>query len=153
MSIGVVQVRSTIDRSSDVSDTLDMLNLGDVNRFTVVPDEPSYRGMIQKVKDVTAYGEPSASTLAVLLEKRARTQDGMELSQDYVEENTGYNDINELAEALIAGEETLGDVGLQPTISLHPPRGGYGGTKRSHGEGGVLGNHGDEIDELLLKMR
>ncbi|MDY7081297.1 MAG: 50S ribosomal protein L30, partial [Halobacteria archaeon] len=53
----------------------------------------------------------------------------------------------------VAGETTLRDAGINPKIRLHPPRKGHAGIKKSHSEGGVIGNHGDEIDELLQKMR
>lgn len=153
MSIGVVQVRGAIDSDGEVRDTLEMLNLGGVNSFTVVPETPSFRGMVVKVNDYVAFGEPSESTLALLLEKRGETLRGGDVTDDYVEENTGYESVNELAEALVEGEVTLRDAGLKPTLRLHPPRKGHSGLKHSRKEGGVLGDHGGEIDELLRRMR
>ncbi|MDY7081298.1 MAG: uL30 family ribosomal protein, partial [Halobacteria archaeon] len=70
MSIGIVQIRGEPDMDAEVQDTLEMLNLGRVNNFTIVPDEDSYKGMVVKANDYVAYGEPDESTVALLLEKR-----------------------------------------------------------------------------------
>lgn len=153
MSYGVVQVRGTIDTDPEIRDTLEMLNLGSVNNFTLVPKTDSYQGMVVKVNDYVAYGEPSASTLTTLLRKRAETLGGGELNDEYVDENTKYDSVEELAEALVEGETTLREVSLKPTIRLHPPRKGHSGVKHSRKEGGVLGDHGEELDELLERMR
>ena len=42
---------------------------------------------------------------------------------------------------------------LKPVFRLHPPRKGHAGIKRTAQQGGVLGNHGDDIKALLNKMR
>jgi large subunit ribosomal protein L30 len=36
---------------------------------------------------------------------------------------------------------------------MHPPRKGHAGIKRTFRQGGILGNHGTEINVLLNKMR
>lgn len=153
MSYAVVQVRGEVDMNTEVEDTLDMLNLGDVNNMSVLPDNDSTRGMLTKVNDYVAFGNPSAETLALLLERRGETQHGDDLTDDYVSENTDYGSVEELAEALVEDEVKLKDVGIKPTLRLHPPRKGHDGIKKSYTEGGVLGNHGDEIDDLLERMR
>jgi large subunit ribosomal protein L30 len=152
MSYGVVRVRGDADTPSDVNDTLDMLNLTQVNAFTVVPDDDTYTGMVQKVNDYVAYGEPDAATVAVLLENRGETLEGGDVDDAYASDR-GYDGVAELAEAAVEGETTLRDEGVNPTVRLHPPRKGHDGIKQSYKQGGVLGNHGDEIDELLRRMR
>jgi len=149
---GVVRVRSDADTPSDVDDTLDMLNLGQVNAFTVVPEEDTYTGMVQKVNDYVAYGEPDAATVALLLDERGETLEGGEVDDAYASDR-GYGSLDELAEAVADGETTLRDEGVNPTVRLHPPRKGHDGIKQSYKQGGVLGNHGDDIDELLRRMR
>jgi large subunit ribosomal protein L30 len=153
MSVAVVRLRGEADLPGDVEDTLDMLNLPSVNSFTVVPDEPSYTGMLQKVHDVVAYGEADAATVATLLRRRATTDDGEDVTDDLVDDRTDYEDIDALAAALVAGETTLRDAGIAPAIGLHPPRGGHGGIKATVQQGGVVGDHGDDIDDLLGRMR
>lgn len=152
MSFGLVRVRGDADTPSDVDDTLDMLNLGQVNAFTVVPEDDTYTGMVQKVNDYVAYGEPDAATVAVLLENRGETLEGGDVDDSYASDR-GYDGVAELAEAVVEGETTLRDEGVDPTVRLHPPRKGHDGIKQSYKQGGVLGNHGDDIDELLRRMR
>jgi large subunit ribosomal protein L30 len=152
MSFGLVRVRGDADTPSDVDDTLDMLNLGQVNAFTVVPEDDTYTGMVQKVNDYVAYGEPNAATVAVLLENRGETVEGGEVDDAYASDR-GYDGVAELAEAVVEGETTLRDEGVNPTVRLHPPRKGHDGINQSYKQGGVLGNHGDDIDELLRRMR
>ncbi len=149
---GVLQVRGEVNQSGEVRDTLDMLNLGSVNHFTIVPDEDSYRGMVFKVNDYVAYGEPDSDTVALLLRERGETPEGEPVDDDYVAEKSEYGDVDALAEALVDGETTLRDAGLSPTIRLHPPRKGHDGVKKAASEGGVLGYHGDDLDELLRRM-
>ncbi len=149
---GVLQVRGEVNQSGEVRDTLEMLNLGSVNHFTIVPDRDSYRGMVFKVNDYVAYGEPTADTVALLLRERGETPEGEAVDDDYVAEETGYSDVEELAEALLEGETTLQGSSVSPTIRLHPPRKGHDGVKKAASEGGVLGYHGDDIDGLLRRM-
>jgi len=149
---GVLQVRGEVNQSGEVRDTLDMLNLGNVNHFTIVPDEDSYRGMVFKVNDYVAYGEPDSDTVALLLRERGETPEGEAVDDDHVDAESEYSDVDSLAEALVEGETTLRDAGLSPTIRLHPPRKGHDGVKKAASEGGVLGYHGDDLDELLRRM-
>ena len=151
----VVQLRGEVNVRQDVRDTLGMLNLHRVNHCTLVPDSDTGRGMLTKVNDVVAFGEPSAETLATLLRRRAEPAEGDDdVDDDWVAEHTDYDDVDALAEALLAEETTLRAVGLSPVLRLHPPRGGHRGIKHSRTEGGQLGRHDTEaIDELLYAMR
>ena len=151
----LVQLRGEVDVSGDVVDTLEMLNLGRVNHATLVPETDAYRGMITKVHDVVAHGEPSVETIELLLEKRAEPAEGdEEIDDDWVGWNTNYDDVPALAEALLEEETTLQEVGLSPTLRLHPPRKGHDGIKHPTREGGQLGDHSTEqIDALLEAMR
>jgi large subunit ribosomal protein L30 len=152
MSYGVVRVRGDADTPADANDTLDMLNLGQVNAFTVVPEEDTYTGMVQKVNDYVAYGEPDAATVALLLENRGETLEGGEVNDAFASDQ-GYDSVSELAEEVVEGETTLREAGVDPTVRLHPPRKGHDGIKQSYKQGGVLGNHGDDVNDLLRRMR
>ena len=152
----VVQVRGEVNRQQDVQDTLDMLNIHKVNHATVVPDTDTYRGMITKVNDFVAFGEPTADVLETVLEKRAEPLEGRQsdVDEEWLTEHTKYDDFGALAEALLDEETTLREQGLSPTLRLHPPRGGHDGVKHPTKEGGQLGKHTtEEIDDLLEQMR
>jgi large subunit ribosomal protein L30 len=151
----IVQLRGEVNMSGAVRDTLQMLNLHSTNHVTFVPETDAYRGMITKVNDYVAFGEPSAETVATLIERRGEPDEGdADVDDAWVAEHTEYADVASLAEALVAEETTLREQGLSPVVRLHPPRGGHDGIKHPVVEGGQLGRHEtDEIDSLLEAMR
>jgi large subunit ribosomal protein L30 len=132
-----------------------MLNLHGVNHCAFVPEEDTYRGMITKVNDWVAHGEPSVEVVETLLRKRAEPIEGdADVDEAWLSEHTAYDDFASLAEALVAEETTLREQGLTPVLRLHPPRGGHRGLKHSAVEGGQLGKHTPEqMDALLEAMR
>lgn len=151
----VIQLRGEVNQSQAVRDTLAMLNLHRVNHATLIPEKDTYTGMITKVHDWVAYGEPSESVVATILSRRGEPAEGSASIDDaWVSENTQYDSIGALASALCNDETTLQEVGLAPTIRLHPPRGGHAGIKHPTLEAGQIGKHStEEIDSLLTKMR
>jgi large subunit ribosomal protein L30 len=151
----LVQVRGEVNMNGDIRDTLDMLNLGRVNHATLVPEEPSYEGMVTKVHDYVAHGTPSQETVELLLEERAEPANGdATIDDDWVATETDYADVSALAAALLALETTLQEAGLSPTLRLHPPRGGHKGIKQPVATGGQVGVHQTPaIDSLLEAMR
>ena len=151
----VVQIRGDVNMQGDVEDTLEMLNIHSVNHCALVPDGETYRGMITKVNDYVAYGEPSQGTVETLIRRRGEPLEGSaEIDDEWIAENTDYDDVAALAEALLADETTLRKQGLAPVLRLHPPRGGHDGVKHPVTEGGQLGKHDTEgIDDLLTAMR
>jgi large subunit ribosomal protein L30 len=155
MMQAVVQIRGDVNMRGETKDTLEMLNIHKVNHCALVPEDETYRGMITKVNDFVAYGEPSQETVESLIRRRAKPLEGSdEIDDEWVTENTDYDDVAALAEALLAEEATLREQGLMPVLRLHPPRGGHEGLKHPVVEGGQLGKHDTEaIDELLAAMR
>jgi large subunit ribosomal protein L30 len=151
----LVQLRGEVNQSGAVRDTLDMLNLHKVNHCVLVPETPTYRGMITKVNDWVAHGTPSAEKVTLVLETRAEPAEGdAEVDEAWLADHTEYESFETLAEALVAEETTLREQGLSPTLRLHPPRGGHDGIKHPTKEGGQLGKHPPgAIDDLLEAMR
>ncbi|MFC5278196.1 50S ribosomal protein L30 [Halorubrum rubrum] len=151
----IVQLRGEVNVNEGVVDTLDMLNVGRVNHATFVPETDSYRGMITKVNDLVAFGEPSVETVAATIERRGEPLEGdADVDDAWVAEHTDYDDVAALAEAIVDEETTLREQGLSPTLRLHAPRGGHDGIKHPIVEGGELGRHStEEMDALLEAMR
>ncbi|WP_254831794.1 50S ribosomal protein L30 [Haloglomus salinum] len=151
----LVQLRGEVNQGTDVRDTLGMLNLHRVNHATLVPETDTYRGMVNKVNDWVAHGEPSAEMVETLVRRRGEPAEGdADIDDEWVADNTDYSDVASLAEALVNEETKLQDEGLSPTLRLHPPRGGHDGIKHPIKEGGVLGKQStEEIDALLEAMR
>jgi len=130
--IAIVQIRSVIGASREVRDTLKMLNLGKVNRCTVIHENPSYKGMLQKVKDYVTWGEIDEETFAALLQRA-----GVENVEEAMEKMKGGAKLKEVA---------------VPSIGLHPPRKGYRSIKKPFRMGGSAGYRGDKINELIRRM-
>ncbi len=150
----VVRVRGQVNVRASIEDTLKMLRLHRINHCVVLEDNTHNRGMIQKVKDYVAYGVIDAETLIQMLKNRGRLEGGSRLTDEYISANTDFESIEDFAQALYENRATLKDVPkLKPVFRLHPPRKGHAGIKRSAQMGGVLGNHGEEINVLLNKMR
>lgn len=153
--LALIRLRSGIRaRGGEVRDTLAMLRLHRINHLVIVDDTPSYRGMIQKVKDyITWGGEIDKETLAKLLRKRGRLIGNKPITDEYVKEKLGMT-IEEFAEKVVNGEMKLRDLpNIKPVFRLHPPRGGLKGSKkRSFKEGGALGYRGEKINELIERM-
>jgi large subunit ribosomal protein L30 len=151
----LVQVRGEVNMEEGVRDTLEMLNIHAVNHCTFVPETDTYEGMIYKVNDYVAHGEPSADVVETLLRRRGTPTEGdADVDDEWVVDNTEYGDVDELAQALVDEETTLKEAGLDQALCLHPPRGGHDGIKGPTTEGGQLGKHSTEqIDELLVAMR
>jgi large subunit ribosomal protein L30 len=151
----LVQIRGEVDMSQSVRDTMSMLNLGSVNHCTLVPETNTYSGMVTKVNDWVAHGQPSEDVVALLLETRGEPEQGRgTIDDEWVTENTEYDSIDALAAAIVTEETSLREQGVSPTLRLHPPRGGHDGLKHPTKEGGQLGKHTtEEIDSLLTTMR
>jgi large subunit ribosomal protein L30 len=151
--LALIRLRSGIRARGEVRDTLAMLRLHRINHLVIVDDTPSYKGMIQKVKDYITWGEIDRETLAKLLRKRGRLIGNRPITDEYVKEKLGMT-IDEFAEKIINGEMKLKDLpNIKPVFRLHPPRGGLKGSKkRSFKEGGALGYRGEKINELIERM-
>ncbi|ASJ04041.1 MULTISPECIES: 50S ribosomal protein L30 [Thermococcus] len=151
--LALIRLRSGIRARGEVRDTLAMLRLHRINHLVLVDDNPSYKGMVQKVKDYITWGEIDKETLAKLLRKRGRLIGNRPITDEYVKEKLGMT-IEEFAEKVVNGEMKLTDLpNIKPVFRLHPPRGGLKGSKkRSFKEGGALGYRGERINDLIERM-
>jgi len=151
--LALIRLRSGIRAKGEVRDTLAMLRLHRINHLVIIDDNPSYKGMVQKVKDYITWGEIDKETLAKLLRKRGRLIGNKPVTDEYVQEKLGMG-IDEFAEKVVNGEMKLTDLpNIKPVFRLHPPRGGLKGSKkRSFKEGGALGYRGEKINELIERM-
>ncbi|MEM0022091.1 MAG: 50S ribosomal protein L30 [Archaeoglobaceae archaeon] len=150
--IAVVRLRGTIDVHGKIRETLRLLRLHKRYHCVVIPDTPSYRGMLQVVKDYVAYGEINAETLAMLLRHRGKLEGDVALTDEYIQQKTQFKSIEDFAKAVCEGKAKLSDIpGLKPVFRLHPPRKGLKNIKW-HYPRGDLGKNA-KINELLYRMR
>src|SRR2546428_1604474 len=144
MTWAIIRIRGKVTRSPRVKDTLRMLRLTRQNHCVIVPETPTYRGMVKAVKDFIPGGEVPPEILAKLLLKRGRLTDAA------VKANSRFKSVWDFAQALAKGEATVADVkGMRPVLRLHPPRGGFIAIKRPYMDKGDLGYRGTALNQLL----
>ena len=151
----VIRARSDRGVERSIRETMSMLNLTKVNHATIIPDPPTYAGMLQKVKDFVTWGEISAEAIAGLIRDRGRLMGDHPITDAVVKDGSNYKDIDSFAKAIASGEATVKDLeAMKRVFRLHPPRGnkGWGGVKRHYTVGGALGFRGDAIEELAARM-
>ena len=155
MTFLVIRVRSDRGVEKSIRETMSMLNLTKVNHATIIPERPTYTGMLQKAKDFVTWGEVDAATITNLLRERGRMTGDKPVDDAAISSGSEYGSLEDFAAALASGDATLKSVdGLKPVLRLHPPRGskGWGGIKRSYTTGGALGFRGSDISELASRM-
>ncbi|RMF91312.1 MAG: 50S ribosomal protein L30 [Methanobacteriota archaeon] len=152
--LAVIRIRGRVNVSREVAHTLDMLGLRRVNHAVFIDDRPSYRGMLQKIKDYVTWGEVDAGDVALILRNRGEVIGGKRLTDDYVKEKTPFKSIEDFAGRFVDFKAELEDIpGLKKVFRLHPPRKGHGSIKKAYSMGGSLGNRGGEIKGLIRRMR
>jgi len=114
--IAVIRIRGGRRIGRDIHETLDMLNLKNQHNLIIIPNKPSYVGMLKRAKDYITWGEISPELKKELEAKKSK--------------------------------------GDSKVIGLHPPRGGFErkGIKAPFTIGGVLGNRGAAINDLIKRM-
>lgn len=114
----VIRIRGNAKVPGKIEQTLQIMGLKKLYNCTVIPEEKTYKGMLQKAKGYITWGEVNKKTLKKLLEKE---------------------ELNEAKEI--------------KTIRLHPPKGGFKGSKkRNYHKKGEQGYRGKEINKLIQKM-
>jgi len=155
MAFVVVRARSDVGVERSIKETMHCMNLTRVNHAVIIPDNPQYRGMLQKAKDYITWGEADAGLVERMLAERGRMAGDVPLTDAIVAEHTAHDSIADFAQAIVAGEANVKDVpNLKRVFRLHPPRGtkGWGGIKRSYVVGGALGSRGNDIGALVDRM-
>jgi large subunit ribosomal protein L30 len=144
MAYIVIRIRGTVNVPSWARTTMHLMNLDKKFRATIIPDEPSFVGMLHRVKNYVAWCRADKDTVKVLMEKRARKQGYRELESGDLK-SMGYGSMDELATALAEGKVALSKLEqLKPWFALSPPRKGFKRkSKRMYQEKGILGENQD----------
>ena len=120
--IAVVRVRSSMRRSEAQDYAIKLLNLHKQNYCVLVPNTPSIRGMVMKVKDFVTWGPATEDTISAL-SKMAEPHPRKEGEQKpYFR--------------------------LQPPLKGY----GRKGIKKAFNIKGALGDRGDAINDLIKRM-
>ncbi len=137
--IAVILVRGLVRVSSQIKDTLLMMNLTRKNQCVIINDTPVSRGMIKKVKDYVTWGDIDEKTLSDLISKRGQEFQGR------LKDRKGKYSYKSL---VIDGKN------YKTTFRLSPPLKGFGrkGIKMPFALGGSLGDRKEKINDLITRM-
>lgn len=148
--IAVIRIRGSIKTRKDIKDTLKMIRLKTVNNCVVLPENETYKGMIQKAKDFITWGEINKETFKKMLLKWGRINGNKKISEKYLKEKN--YDVDKFITLFFEKKLKLQDVGINPVFRFHPPRKGYEGVKKPFTLKGSLGYRGEKINDLLGRM-
>src|SRR5436189_6104783 len=101
MSFAVLRLRGKGDLRRDVKDTLRLLHLTRQNHCAILPQDPTYRGMLQLVKDYVTWAEVDPEVLAKLLLKRARQVGDRPTDDAFVKSRSDYKTIRDPSQAVV----------------------------------------------------
>ncbi|MFX0171506.1 MAG: 50S ribosomal protein L30 [Candidatus Hodarchaeota archaeon] len=153
--LAVIRIRGTADRSMSIKKTLELLRLNKPNHCVIIDDRDTYKGMLQKAKDLITWGELNFATTKELIIKRGRLEGGKKITEEYIQKNSNFSSIDDFISKFLKFEANLSDIkGLKPVFRLHPPRKGHmrRGVKQPFTLGGALGYRGSDINSLITKM-
>lgn len=135
--ICIIRIRGKVKLDRDVKETFDRMRLGRKYSCIVIHPNKEQKGMIKKLRNLVSFGEINRETFEKLLERRGQKTDKKKLEP------------KKMVEELEKGKKYQ-DLGLKPFFRLHPPRGGI--NSKLHFPKGILGDNGEKINELVLRM-
>ena len=139
-NIAVVRIRGRTMVRTTVVDAMNMLRLYKNNFCVVLPNTPTYIGMLKQAKDYITWGEIDEETFKLLVEKRGEEFHGRESDSKGLIKYNDYFVVNNKK--------------IKKYFRLNAPRKGFErkGIKRSFQRGGALGYRGAAINDLIKKM-
>jgi len=153
MAYLAIRLRGNVNLRHDIKKTLESLNLTRVNHAVVIPENQYYEGMLKKVKDFITWGKVNKETLLEMLSARGKLVGDRPLTDSHVAENTEFEDLAGLCEALVESSFNYKDIpDIKPLFRLAPPKKGHGGIKKAFSVGGALGYRDEKINELVARM-
>ncbi len=135
----VILLRGVIGASPHQSRTLKQLRLFQRNHCTIIPKNPSFEGMLAKIKDFVTWGEIADEVFSELVAKRAEPYSG-KMKDEHKDMKNKFIMVNNKP--------------IKPVFRLSPPRGGFErkGVRRAVAQGGALGYRGQDINKLMKRM-
>jgi len=136
----VIRIRGIIGINRNIDKTLNQLLLYKKNCCVVIPNNKSYRGMVEKAKDYITWGNIDDKTFEMLIKNRSKEYKGRFSD---TKQKIKYDKFL-----------TVKDKKIKRFFRLNSPRKGYGGKglKVPFSIGGALGYRADKINELVLRM-
>jgi len=143
--IAAIRIKGLVDVPRDVKRTLDMLKLRKKHVCVVLSEKPEIFGMLKKIQNYVAYGNLDKETFKMLLLKRGKLLGDKPL--DIKEE-----ELDSFVENFFDNKAKLSDIKLKPFFRLHPPKGGFKKSTKLMWPKGILGNHHNDINKLIIRM-
>ena len=139
-NLAAIRIRGRTMVRTTIVDAMKMLRLYKNNFCVVLPNNPTYLGMLKQAKDYITWGEIDDETFKLLVEKRGEEFKGRESDSKGL---IKYNDYF-----------VVGNKKLKRYFRLNAPRKGFGrkGIKQSFQRGGTLGYRGAAINDLIKRM-
>mgnify|MGYP003347403545 CR=1 FL=1 len=132
--------------------TLELLKLDKKFRATIIPAKDNTLGMLDRIKHYISWQEVSADIAKELFNKKGRKAGYKKISNEDLTQ-LGFKSIEELASSISEGKISMNKIKpIKPWFALAPPKRGFKrSTRKTYGEGGVLGKNKDLI-ELVRSM-
>lgn len=148
----VVRMRGQINIPHWAKTTLNLLKLEKKFRATIIPSKENTLGMLDRVKHYVSWQEADLDITKELLNKKGRKSGYKKITNDDLTK-LGFKTIDDLAVSVNEGKISLNKIKpIKPWFALSPPRRGFKrSTRKTYGEGGVLGQN-QELIELVRSM-
>ena len=139
-NLAAIRIRGRTMVRTTIVDAMNMLRLYKNNFCVVLPNTPTYVGMLKQAKDYITWGEIDDESFKLLVEKRGEEFYGRETDSKKLIKYNDYIVINNRK--------------LKRYFRLNSPRKGFGriGIKQSFQRGGALGYRGSKINDLIKRM-
>jgi large subunit ribosomal protein L30 len=136
----VIRISGQIKLRGDMTETFYRMGLRKKYACVLVQNKPELEGMIKKIRNFAAIGEIDEKTLAEMIKLRGKKLGTAKAKVEHPEK---------IAKEVFSGKK-LEELGVKPYFGLHPARGGID-TKHYYPKG-VLGEHGKDINKLIMRM-
>ena len=136
--ICIIRISGDVKLDHGIRETMNRLRLGRKYTCVVINPKKEEIGMIEKIRSFIAFGNIENNVFEKLIEKRGKRIDKKKMI-----------DSKKVVEELNKGKK-YEDLNLKPFFRLHPPRGGI--DSKIHFPKGVLGDNGEKINDLVLRM-
>jgi large subunit ribosomal protein L30 len=148
----VVRMTGQINVPHWAKTTLKLLKLDKKFRATIIPVKDNTNGMLDAVKHYISWQEATPDIAKELLNKKGRKEGYKKITNDDVTK-LGFKTIDELATSVSEGKISMNKIKpIKPWFALSPPKHGFRrSTRKTYGEGGVLGQNKDLV-ELVRRM-
>ncbi len=151
MALIVMRVSGEVNVPEEIESTMRLLNLDRKYRATIVRDDISTLGMLDKIKHYVAWYKADKELIKEILGKRGKISARKRIDDNIVK-RLGFDNIDILAEKLANNDIKLSSLNIKPWFGLHPPIKGFKrGTKRMYKEKGIRGEN-PELPSLIKRM-